>query len=118
MASSWIVARATKPDGRYRGKPRYRVIYRLHGAGSPHHYGGSFPTKAEALERKRWIDGELAARRIPDLAELVDDAVRPVADALDLLVGGGALRFHGVSVESGLWQDSNRYAALRWLSPL
>jgi hypothetical protein len=37
MASSWIVARPTKTDGRYRGKPRYRVVYRLAGAGSPHH---------------------------------------------------------------------------------
>jgi hypothetical protein len=60
MPSSWIVARPTKPDGRYRGKPRYRVVYRLAGAGSPHHYGGSFATKAEALERKKWVDGELA----------------------------------------------------------
>jgi integrase len=47
------------------------------GAGSPHHYGGSFATKTEALERKRWIDGELAARRVPDLGAL-REPVRPV----------------------------------------
>ena len=67
MASSWIVARPTKAGGRYRGRPRHRVVYRLGGAGSPHHYGGSFATKAEALERKKWIDGELAARRVPEI---------------------------------------------------
>jgi integrase len=77
MASSWIVARATKPGGRYRGKPRYRVVYRLAGSGSPHHYGGSFPTKAEALERKRWIDGELAARRPINLKQTVEPAKAP-----------------------------------------
>lgn len=77
MASSWIVARSTKPDGRYRGKPRYRVVYRLAGAGSPHHYGGSFPTKAEALERKRWIDGEIAARRVPKVGQLAEPTAAP-----------------------------------------
>jgi integrase len=77
MASSWIVARATKPGGRYRGKTRYRVVYRLAGSGSPHHYGGSFATKTEALERKRWIDGQIAARRVPDLADLAEPVSAP-----------------------------------------
>ena len=65
MASSWIVARPTNPEGRHKGRPRYRVVFRMGGSGSPHHYGGAFATKAEALERKKWIDGELAARRVP-----------------------------------------------------
>lgn len=76
MASSWIVARPTKPDGRHKGKPHHRVVYRMGGAGSPHHYGGSFPTKAQALARKKWIDGQLAACRVPDLAALRAEPVR------------------------------------------
>jgi integrase len=40
-------------------------------------YGGSFKTKAEAVERKRWILGELAARRVPDLTPLT----RQIVDA-------------------------------------
>ena len=70
MASSWIVARPTKADGRNKGRPRFRVVYRMGGAGSPHHYGGSFATKAQASERKKWIDGELAARRVPVIRPL------------------------------------------------
>jgi hypothetical protein len=46
-------------------------MYRLGGRESKQHYGGSFRTKTEALARKRWIDGELAAMRIPNL-ELLD----------------------------------------------
>jgi hypothetical protein len=33
-------------------------------------YAGSFRTRAEALERRRWVDGELAAMRVPDLCTL------------------------------------------------
>ena len=33
-------------------------------------YGGTFKRKADADERKRWINGELAARRVPDLRAL------------------------------------------------
>jgi hypothetical protein len=38
-------------------------------------YAGSFKTKTEALER-RWVDGELAALRVPDLSALERDPVR------------------------------------------
>jgi integrase len=61
MASSWIIARPTKAGGR-----RYRVLFRTGGRESQARYAGSFPTKAEALARKRWVDGELAALRVPD----------------------------------------------------
>lgn len=70
MPSSWIVERSTKVDGRNAGQKRYRVVYRLGGAESKHLYAGSFPTKAKALARKRWVDGELSAMRVPDLAAL------------------------------------------------
>jgi integrase len=77
VPSSWIVARATKTDGRNKGRRRYRVLYRLGGRESAARYAGSFPTKAEAVARKRWVDGELAALRVPDLAVLVEPAAAP-----------------------------------------
>jgi len=82
VPSSWIVARATKKDGRNRGRPRYLVRYRLGGRESAARYAGSFPTKTEALARKRWIDGELAAKRRPDLRALEQEpAAALVRDA-------------------------------------
>ena len=65
MASSWIIRRAGK-----RG-PRYLVRFRLGGAGSRVRYAGSFPRKEDALTRKRWVDGELAAMRVPNVELLV-----------------------------------------------
>ena len=76
MPSSWILARATKKDGRNQGRPRYRVLYRLGGRESRARYAGSFTTKAQALARKRWVDGELAALRVPDIAILTAEPVR------------------------------------------
>jgi hypothetical protein len=68
MASSWIVARTTKDGGK-----RYRVLYRLGGRESKARYVGSFKTKAEALERRRWVNGELAAMRVPDVSTLAKE---------------------------------------------
>ena len=65
MASVWITPRSTR-----NGDRRYRVEWRAGGREAPTRYGGSFKRKADALERKAWISGELAARRIPDLASL------------------------------------------------
>ena len=65
MPSSWIVTRPTTG-----GDKRYRVEYRLGGRESATRYGGSFKTKREADERRRWIDGELAGRRLPELRSL------------------------------------------------
>ena len=62
MASVHIVTRTTA-----NGDRRFRVRYRLGGRDAPILYGGSFRTKREAEERARWIGGELAARRVPDL---------------------------------------------------
>jgi integrase len=66
MASVWTITRATAA-----GEKRYRVRYRLGGRESRDRYGGSFRTQREALERKRWIAGELAAMRVPDLTKLL-----------------------------------------------
>jgi integrase len=62
MASAWIIRRTAKD-----GSPRYRVEFRVGGRESATRYGGSFKTKREADERKRWVSGELAAKRVPDL---------------------------------------------------
>lgn len=66
MPSSWITKRRTAT----RGRLRYRVEFRIGGADSKHLYGGTFNTKAEALTRKKWIDGELAAMRVPAVKSL------------------------------------------------
>ena len=65
MASVWITTRTTQA-----GSKRYRVEYRLGGAGSRTRYGGTFKTRREANLRKHWIAGEIAALRAPDLTIL------------------------------------------------
>jgi integrase len=52
------------------GSKRFRVEWRAGGREAKTRYGGSFKSKREADERKRWISGELAARRVPDLSSL------------------------------------------------
>jgi hypothetical protein len=56
VASVWIKTRRTRTGG-----TRYRVEFRPGGREQPVYYGGSFKTKREALARKQWITGELAA---------------------------------------------------------
>lgn len=73
--SCWIRTRRTKA-----GETRYRVEYRLGGRASAIRYGGSFPRKKDADERRLWISGELAARRVPDLGSL--DAATATAPTL------------------------------------
>jgi hypothetical protein len=48
-------------------------------------YGGAFSTKREALIRKQWVAGELAAARIPDLRLLAAEAPKAptLADAAE-----------------------------------
>jgi integrase len=72
MSSVWIV---TRPRQKGDGKS-YRVLYRLGGHATPTCHGGQFRTQREAQIRKRWIAGELAARRSPNLREVDGDANR------------------------------------------
>jgi integrase len=53
------------------------VKFRLGGSGSRKRYGGSFPTMREALLREKWIAGELAALRVPDLHALAEPVLTP-----------------------------------------
>jgi hypothetical protein len=50
------------------------VLYRVRARESAQRYAGSFPTKTAALERKRWVDGELSALRVPDIRLLEREA--------------------------------------------
>jgi integrase len=72
MARTWIERRPTSA-----GKTRYRVKYALGGAGTPKHYAGSFATRREALIRKQWIAGGLAALRVPDFSALSQPVQAP-----------------------------------------
>lgn len=65
MASVWILRRPTKD-----GSTRYRVMFRVGGREAANRYAGSFRTLREAELRLRWIDGELAAQRVPDVKAL------------------------------------------------
>src|SRR5512132_2980360 len=62
MASCWIARRPRKHRG-----VSYRVMFRIGGRETAPRYAGAFPTKREALARKAWVTGELAAMRLPDL---------------------------------------------------
>ena len=79
MPSSWIITRSAGGGGK-----RYLVRYRLGGRESTQRYGGSFRTRTEALERRRWLAGELAAMRVPDLSALAHEPARTptLADAV------------------------------------
>lgn len=70
MASAWIEKREGKTG------VRFRVCYRTAGWAKDS-YGGSFKTKREALARKAWINGELAAMRIPDVRILGESKRSP-----------------------------------------
>src|SRR5436309_2588505 len=78
MASAWITTRTTSAGAR-----RYRVEFRLGGRESRTRYAGSFKTKREADERKRWISGELAARRMPELRSVEPLSAPTLAESFE-----------------------------------
>jgi hypothetical protein len=63
VASVWIKTRTTKD-----GRNRYRVEYRPGGRDTPTAFAGSFRTKRLAIVRAAWVENELAAGRMPNLA--------------------------------------------------
>lgn len=65
MSPAWILKRPVSNG------VRYEVRFRLGGRG-PQLYGGRFKTRKEALARARWIEGELAAMRVPSIHALRD----------------------------------------------
>ena len=72
MASVWITRRTTR-----NGEPRFRCEFRLGGREARTQYGGSFRTRREAVERRAWIAGELAARHVPNLSSLAEAPSAP-----------------------------------------
>lgn len=68
MASVHVLRVVLPPTGAV----RYRVRYRLGGAETQHRYAGSFKTRREAEARARWVAGELAAMRVPDIRALAE----------------------------------------------
>lgn len=72
MPSAWIERRATAA-----GHTRYVVKFRLGGRESSHRYAGSFATRREALTRRSWVAGELAAMRVPHISSLTVEPMRP-----------------------------------------
>ena len=55
MPSAWITKRQTRSGA------RYRVMFRAGGRESLPRYAGSFPKLRDALARRSWVLGELAA---------------------------------------------------------
>ena len=105
MASTWILTRPTKPDGRNRGRPRYRVEWRAGGRESATRYGGSFATKREAEIRREWLAASSPLAASPICAQsprdsLADDshaAARWRASRLD--VAAGTMQTYRVNLE-------------------
>lgn len=58
-------------------------MYRLGGRESAPRYAGSFSTRREALARKAWVVGELAALRVPDLQLATSTTTPPLRDAAE-----------------------------------
>src|SRR5947209_13704089 len=100
MPSAWIEKRTTAA-----GKTRYRVEYRLGGRESASRYAGSFSTQREALIRKAFVAGELAAGHVPNI-DLVGTAtsvatVRTLAErwkASRVDVAAGTLQTYEVAL--------------------
>jgi integrase len=76
MSSVWIRKRVTD-TGKNGPTTRWRVEWRAAGRGSTVRYGGSFKTQREALNRKAWISGELAALRVPEIRMVEREPRRP-----------------------------------------
>jgi integrase len=107
MASTWIIIRRTR-----HGDRRYRVAFRLGGREAPIRYGGSFKTKAEAAERKKWITGELAGRRVPDLRSLDEKTSRAPT------VAEAAARWQASRVDASENTKLQHRSAVRAMLPL
>ena len=70
MASAWIKTRTTRD-----GSKRYRVAYRVGGRDTSVAYAGTFKTVRDAMARRNWVAGELAAQRDPDVQLLAAEPV-------------------------------------------
>jgi integrase len=69
VPSAWV---------RKRGR-RFRVEYRLGGRESSIRYAGTFERKGDALDRRAWVIGEMAAMRVPDVRLVPSASVETLA---------------------------------------
>lgn len=102
MPGSWIDRRKTST-----GASRFHVKFRTGGRESRIRHAGAFRTLREAQERRRWVDGELAAMRVPDLdairhgperaSTLAEVAERWMASRID--VAESTRTVHGVALK-------------------
>lgn len=84
ISPSASITKRVRRNAKGRNVVRYVVRYRLGGKYAPVLHGGSFLRREDAETRRRWIMGEIAAMRTPDLralerdedAALVPEAVR------------------------------------------
>jgi integrase len=72
MPSVWIERHTTQG-----GRARFYVKFQLGGRRTRKRYAGSFKTRREASIRKQWVAGELAARRVPDVAAFAEPTPAP-----------------------------------------
>jgi len=103
--SVFIVVRRKGADGGWTSAKsgrgidvRYVVRYRLGGRGARVRHAGSFRTRREAEERARFIAGELAARRVPELGVL---EIVERAEPARRTVQGEAERFAASRIDVG-----------------
>src|SRR5690242_4460878 len=111
MPSAYI-RRRQRPGG-----TRFVVEFRLGGRESKVRNGGTFETRREALARRAWVLGELAAMRVPDLRSVEPEpeaTLREVAQGWResrIGVSAGTRTRHGVELERILRELGDRAPA-------
>jgi integrase len=100
--TAWIVRRVTT-----RGLVRFEVRFRLGGRG-PQMYGGRFTKRRDAEARVRWINGELAAMRVPRVK-----ALRDASPSRTLAEWGNAWVDSRIDVSSATAENYRKHMA-RW----
>jgi len=103
MPSSWIIRRESSSG------PRYLVRFRVGGRESEQRYGGSFRRQEDARARKRYIDGELAALRVPNL--------NVAAESTGTTLSQAATRWQASRVDVSLGTAQTYRVALNRLLP-
>src|SRR5438477_7866017 len=98
MASAWLEKRTTSA-----GDARWRVRYRVGGRETTPRFAGTFATRRDALSRRAFVLGELAAMRVPNVQLAGDTSLtlRDVAEqwkASRVDVAAGTLQTYRVAL--------------------
>src|SRR4051794_16431119 len=98
-------------------------MYRVGGRESAPRYAGSFSTRREAIARRAWVAGELAAMRLPDARHATDARTPTLGElaegwqAARVDVAAGALQTYGVALGRVLPRMGHVAVAETTLSP-